>query len=105
VAVQSGRHAARQIARLATGQPTEPFSYFDKGMMAVIGRNAAVVQVRRLRLTGRLAWLAWGFLHVGYLPRTVNRASTALKYLWWHLTHENVHRVLIETEQDKTPVS
>jgi NADH:ubiquinone reductase (H+-translocating) len=105
VAIQSGRHAARQIALLTTGRPTEPFSYFDKGMMAIIGRNAAIVQMRRLRLTGRLAWLAWGLLHVGYLPGTVNRASTGLKYLWWHLTHENVHRVLIETEQDRTPVA
>lgn len=102
VAIQTGRHAARQIARLTRGQPTEPFSYFDKGMMAIIGRNAAIVQMRRLRLTGRLAWLAWGFLHLGYLPGTVNRASTGLKYLWWHLTHENVHRVLLETERDKT---
>lgn len=105
VAIQSGRHAARQIALLTTGRPTEPFSYFDKGMMAIIGRNAAIVQMRGLRLTGRLAWLAWGLLHVGYLPGTVNRASTGLKYLWWHLTHENVHRVLIETEQDRTPVA
>lgn len=99
VSIQTGRHAARQIARLATGQPTEPFSYFDKGMMAIIGRNAAIVEMRRLRLTGRLAWLAWGFLHLSYLPGTVNRASTGLKYLWWHLTHENVHRVLLETER------
>lgn len=105
VAIQTGRHAARQIARLTTGQPTERFSYFDKGMMAIIGRNAAVVQMRRLRLTGRLAWLAWGFLHLGYLPGTVNRVSTGLKYLWWHLTHENVHRVLLETEQDKAEVT
>jgi NADH dehydrogenase len=103
VAIQSGRHAAHQIGRLTSGQRTEPFRYFDKGMMAIIGRNAAVVQMRRLRLTGRIAWLAWGFLHLGYLPGTVNRASTGLKYLWWHLTHENVHRVLLETEQDKTP--
>ena len=98
VALQSGRHAGRQIRALAAGQPTEAFSYFDKGMMAIIGRNAAVVQAGRLRLTGRLAWITWGFLHLTYLPGAVNRMTTGLKYMWWHLSHEEANRVLIEPE-------
>jgi NADH dehydrogenase len=98
VAIQTGRHAGRQIRRLTAGQPTTPFSYFDKGMMAITGRNAAIVQVGHLRLTGRLAWFAWGFLHLTYLPGVVNRMTTGLKYLWWHLSHENTNRVLIEPE-------
>ena len=98
VAIQSGRHAGHQIERLATGQRLRSFTYFDKGMMAIIGRNAAVVQTGRLRLTGRLAWIVWGLLHVAYLPGAVNRMTTGLKYLWWHITHENANRLLIESE-------
>ena len=98
VALQTGRHAGRQIRRLTVGQPTIAFSYFDKGMMAITGHNAAIVQTGRFRLTGRLAWITWGFLHLIYLPGTVNRMTTGLKYLWWHLSHENTNRVLIEPE-------
>lgn len=43
--------------------------------MAITGRNAAIVQTGRLRLTGRLAWIAWGFLHLTYLPGTINRMT------------------------------
>ena len=78
VAVQGGRHAARQIERLIAGRPTRSFRYFDKGTMAMVGVYAAVVQSGRLRLTGRLAWVAWGLLHVAYLPGMANpTASTA----------------------------
>lgn len=98
VAIQTGRHAGRQIRRLTTGQPTTPFAYTDKGMMAIIGRNAAIVQTGHLRLTGRLAWVTWGFLHLTYLPGALNRMIAGMKYLWWHLSHENTNRVLIEPE-------
>ena len=67
-------------------------------MMAIIGSNAAIVQAGRLRLTGRLAWITWGFLHLTYLPGVMNRLTTGLKYLWWHLSHEEANRVLIEPE-------
>jgi NADH:ubiquinone reductase (H+-translocating) len=103
VAIQTGRHAGHQIRRLTAGQPTRPFSYFDKGMMAITGHNAAIVQTGRLRLTGRLAWIAWGLLHLSYLPGTVNRMTTGLKYLWWHLSHEEANRVLIEPEPATPP--
>lgn len=100
VAIQTGRHAGRQIRRLIAGRPTNRFSYFDKGTMAMVGRNAAVVQVGRLHLTGRVAWIAWGFLHLGYLPGTANRMTVGLKYLWWHFSHENANRVLLEEEPE-----
>jgi NADH:ubiquinone reductase (H+-translocating) len=98
VAIQSGRHAGRQLDRLIAGQPTTPFSYLDKGMMAIVGRNAAIIQVARLRVTGLLAWIAWGVLHLGYLPGAASRMTAGLKYLWWHVSHENANRVLIEPE-------
>lgn len=102
VAIQSGRHAGRQVRRMIAGRATTDFRYLDKGMMAIIGRNAAIVQAGPLRLTGRLAWVAWGFLHIGYLPGGANRMTTGLKYLWWHVSHESADRVLIEPESPST---
>jgi NADH:ubiquinone reductase (H+-translocating) len=96
VAIQGGRHAARQIQDLAAGRPTRPFRYWDKGSMAVIGCNAAVLQTGRFRLTGRAAWFAWGLLHIAYLRGMPNRLSVAQKWRWWHLTHEATTRVLVE---------
>ncbi len=58
VALQTGRHAGRQIRRLMTGQSSEPFRYRDKGSMAMVGRNAAVVQAGPVRMTGVPAWFA-----------------------------------------------
>lgn len=96
LAIQSARHAGQQILRLLAGEATRPFQYHDKGSMAVVGRNAAVVQTRHLRLTGRSAWAAWGALHLAYLRGGANRLSLAQKWRWWHVTHKNTTRVLIE---------
>jgi hypothetical protein len=68
--------------------------------MAIVGRNAAVVQAGPMRLS-RLAWVSWGLLHLTYLPATASRMTTGLKYLWWHLSHENANRVLIEPAAPK----
>jgi NADH:ubiquinone reductase (H+-translocating) len=86
-ALQEGRHAARQIARLAAGQPTEPFRYYDRGTMATIGRRSAVVELpHRVRFGGTLAWLAWLALHMVELLGNRNRFSTLLNLSWRYLT-------------------
>jgi NADH dehydrogenase len=64
-AIQEGRHVGRQIGLLLAGEATVPFSYKEKGIMATIGRKAAVAQLAHgIRLRGTLAWLAWLGLHV-----------------------------------------
>jgi NADH dehydrogenase len=87
-AIQTGRHAGKQIARLMAGRPTEPFRYHDKGIMATIGRRSAVVELAGgMRLRGTLAWLAWLALHLVYLLGGRNRLSALLnlsyRYLLW----------------------
>jgi NADH dehydrogenase len=87
-AIQTGRHAAGQVLRLVSGQPTVPFRYHDKGTMATIGRRAAVLQLPvGLRVTGTLAWLGWLGLHIFSLLGNRNRASALLnltaRYLSW----------------------
>ncbi len=83
VAIQSGAHAARQILRRQAGEPTRPFTYRDKGMMATIGRGAAVTEFPGgLVLRGFLGWLAWLGLHIVYLIGFRNRLIVLLNW-WW----------------------
>jgi NADH:quinone reductase (non-electrogenic) len=102
IALQGGRHVARQIRRLIAGDLTVPFRYHDKGMMAMVGRNAAVVQAGPIRVTGRPAWVAWGLLHLAYLPGLVNQLSAGQKFLLWHFTHDTNARILLEREPHPT---
>ncbi|HEX3491628.1 MAG TPA: NAD(P)/FAD-dependent oxidoreductase [Streptosporangiaceae bacterium] len=86
-AIQEGRHAARQIRRLMAGQPTEPFSYHDKGIMATIGSRSAVVELPiGIRLRGTLAWLAWLGLHLIALLGGRNRIVALVNLSWRYLT-------------------
>jgi NADH:ubiquinone reductase (H+-translocating) len=87
-ALQMGRFAAEQIARLEAGKPTTRFAYHDKGIMATIGRRSAVVQLpHRVRIRGTLAWFAWLGLHLVTLLGSRNRISALInlsyRYLSW----------------------
>jgi NADH dehydrogenase len=64
VAIQQGRHAARNILRTIAGEPRLPFRYRDYGNMATIGRAAAIADIGRIHLSGWIAWVVWLFLHV-----------------------------------------
>jgi NADH dehydrogenase len=76
-AIQMGKHAAKQIARLYRGLETETFSYFDKGTMATIGRGDAVLQMPfGLKMKGVPAWLGWIALHLVFLLGGRNRIQT-----------------------------
>jgi NADH:ubiquinone reductase (H+-translocating) len=78
-AIQMGKHAARQIARLYRGLETETFRYFDKGTMATIGRGDAVLETPvGVKLTGVIAWLGWIALHIFFLLGGRNRVQTLI---------------------------
>jgi NADH:ubiquinone reductase (H+-translocating) len=95
-AIQQGRHAARQIARLLAGEGTEAFVYRDKGMMATIGRRAAVVQLPHLvRLRGTLAWVAWLVLHLVELLGPRNRFSVMANLTWRYLRWPRGIKVIV----------
>ncbi|MPZ88887.1 MAG: NAD(P)/FAD-dependent oxidoreductase [Nitriliruptorales bacterium] len=96
VAMQGGRHVARSIRRRLEGRPTERFRYVDKGIMATIGRRAAVAQLSfGLCLTGSLAWLAWLFLHLVILIGFRNRLSVLLNWTWNYLTWDRAARLIL----------
>jgi NADH dehydrogenase len=97
VAMQSGRHVARQIRRVLEARPTQPFRYWNKGTMATIGRRAAVAELPgRIRLRGGLAWLAWLGLHLVFLVGKRNRASVLLNWAWNYLTWDRGPRLILD---------
>jgi len=99
VAKQQGVYAARVIAaRLAGKLPPGPFRYRDFGNLATIGRREAVVDFGWLRLTGRLAWLAWGAAHIYFLIGFRNRLAVAIDWLWSYITYQRGARLI--TGQD-----
>jgi NADH dehydrogenase len=95
VAMQSGRHAARQIVRAIEGRPGQPFRYRDKGTMATIGRRAAVAELPGgIDLKGTPAWLAWLGLHLIYLIGFRNRLSVLVNWGWNYLTWDRGPRLI-----------
>jgi NADH dehydrogenase len=102
VAMQSGEHVGRQIARRLHGEPGKPFKYWDKGFMATIGRGAAVVELpNKGTLHGPLAYFAWLGVHLALLSGTRNRIETLWNWGWSALTHDRAARIIIESKDDK----
>jgi NADH dehydrogenase len=99
VALQAGEHVGESIARIVEGKKVKPFTYFDKGMMATIGRKAAVVQLPRGRsLRGSTAWLAWGAVHLALLSSGEDRARAIVDWTWAGFTHERASRIVVDAD-------
>ena len=98
VALQQGRHVAKQIKRIATGQDLKPFRYIDKGSMATIGRHKAIVEVKNLRMTGVLAWYAWLWLHLFYLLGGRNKIGTMADWTYNYLTFDRGNRHIMDSQ-------
>jgi NADH dehydrogenase FAD-containing subunit len=87
VAIQQGRYAGRLICRRLEGKPAlKPFSYFDKGNMAVVGKGYAILETGGLHVSGFLAWLAWAGVHLQFLALSSLRVSVFVQWVWTYLT-------------------
>lgn len=103
VAMQGARHVARQLARTRRGEPTETFTYRDKGTMATIGRRRAVAQLPgRIRFKGTVGWLAWLWLHLVTLIGFRNKASVLVDWAWNFLTWDRGGRLLVSPDWYET---
>ncbi len=101
VALQSGEHAGETIGRRVAGKSTKPFAYRDKGMMAAIGRNAAVVQMLGGKtMKGHKAQFAWRTVHLALLPTNEDRAKAVVDWAGSQLTHQRAGRITVETGED-----
>ena len=97
VAIQQGKFIAKQIARLISNKPLTDFKYLDKGSMATIGRNKAVVQVKGLKISGPIAWLIWLWLHLFYLLGGRNKIGTMADWTWNYLTFDRGNRHIMDS--------
>jgi NADH dehydrogenase len=99
VAKQQGVYVARVIAARLAGKPAPaPFRYRDYSNLATIGRREAVADFGWLRLSGRLAWLAWGAAHIYFLIGFRNRMAVAIDWLWSYLTYQRGARLITGQE-------
>jgi NADH dehydrogenase len=99
VAMQQGEYVGDVIANRVAGRPTKgPFKYWDKGMMATIGRSMAVAQTGKWQLSGWLAWAAWLFVHIMYLAVFENRVLVLFQWFWNYITRNRSARLITWTD-------
>jgi NADH dehydrogenase len=96
-ALQQGHYVGKVIAaRVAEAAEPAPFHYHDKGSMAVVGKDFALLEAPGIRMRGRLAWLVWAFLHIGVLPQIQNRLRVGVQWLWSYYTGQRGSRLITE---------
>ncbi|PYI46155.1 MAG: FAD-dependent oxidoreductase [Verrucomicrobia bacterium] len=99
VAMQQGRHAARNVLAMIKGRKPQRFRYWDKGTMATIGRNKAVADLKFVHLSGLPAWLAWLFVHIVFLVGFRNRLLVLVQWAWAYLTFDKGARLITRNFQ------
>ena len=95
VAVQQGRHAARNIVRSCRGLPRRPFRYRDRGALATIGRGVAVADFGRWKLAGFGAWVLWALVHIFQLIGFRNRFVVMFEWAWAYVTRRRSARLIL----------
>ena len=96
-AIQQGRFVGQLIANRVKGRKDgRPFRYNDKGNMAVVGKNFAVLESGHLRTSGFLTWLVWAMLHVLALPQVQNRFRVQTQWFWSYVSGQRSSRLISE---------
>jgi NADH dehydrogenase len=97
VAIQQDRYVGRFISRELSGRKSpRPFRYFDKGNMAVVGKNFAIMESGRIRLAGLTAWFASAFIHQFFLPQLQNRLRVERQWMLSYFTGQRSSRLVTE---------
>jgi len=94
VAQQQAKAAAKNIRKLLKGEKPEPFRYKDPGLLATIGRNAAVARIWGLSFSGFVAWLIWVVLHIYRLIGFRNRLVVLINWAWDYFFYDNQVRLI-----------
>jgi NADH dehydrogenase len=102
VAIQQGRYVGGVIAKQLKGRVSpRPFRYFDKGNMAVVGKNFAVLERGGIRMSGFVTWLIWLFIHVMFLPQLQNRLRVQRQWFWSYWTGQRGSRLISEAPRGR----
>lgn len=102
VAMQQGRHAARNILAMMDGRKPQRFRYWNKGSMATIGRNKAVADLNFIHLSGLPAWLVWLFVHIIFLVGFRSRIAVLMEWAWAYFTFNKGARLITRNFQAET---
>lgn len=94
-AIQQGKHLAKNILAKHKNKPLKPFRYFDKGSMATIGRNKAVVDINKLSFGGFFAWVIWMFIHLMFLVGFRNKIITLFNWVYNYINFDKASRLII----------
>ncbi|MGI4728905.1 MAG: NAD(P)/FAD-dependent oxidoreductase [Janthinobacterium lividum] len=95
VAIQQGKHLAKNILHLIKNEPTVNFVYNDQGSMATIGRNKAVVDLGKIKFQGFFAWLTWMFIHLVLLMGFRNKIVVFINWLGSYMSYNGGTRLII----------
>ncbi|MGB2628720.1 MAG: NAD(P)/FAD-dependent oxidoreductase [Candidatus Acidiferrum sp.] len=105
VAIQSGRYVGKVILqRLKGGRDPQPFHYFNKGDMAVIGRAAAVADIFGFHVSGLIAWMVWLFIHLMYIVEFQSRVLVFIQWGFQYLTFSRGARLITGDGDGETPL-
>jgi NADH:ubiquinone reductase (H+-translocating) len=99
-AIQQGRLLAKNLKRLMLKKPIKPFRYFDKGSMATIGRNRAVVDMKGFKTQGLFAWFVWMFVHLLYIIGFRNKFFVLLSWFWSYFSYDKSNRLIISRNKE-----
>ena len=94
-AIQQGTLLAKNLINIIDGKPTEDFKYFDKGSMATVGRNRAVVDIGKIRFQGIFAWFTWMFVHLMTLVGFRNKIVVFVNWVWSYFSYDRGTRLII----------
>ncbi|MDC6386933.1 NAD(P)/FAD-dependent oxidoreductase [Flagellimonas taeanensis] len=94
-AIQQGRSLGENMVRLIDGKPMKPFVYKDKGSMATVGRNKAVVDLPRFKFQGVFAWFVWMFVHLYFLIGFRNRVVVFINWVYNYIRFDREARLII----------
>ncbi|AXT54239.1 NAD(P)/FAD-dependent oxidoreductase [Aquimarina sp. MMG015] len=100
-AIQQGNHLVKNLKRQLKGMPMIPFKYFDKGSMATIGRNKAVVDLGKFRFGGFFAWFVWMFIHLWFLVGFRNRFVTFFNWTYNYINYDKAARLIVRPFKNK----
>ena len=101
VAMQQGVYLANQLNKESKGKKPKPFVYNDKGTMATIGRNLAVVDLPNFKFSGTFAWFVWMLVHLMLLVGYRNRAVVFINWTWNYFSYENGNRIIVRPYRKK----
>ena len=95
-AIQQAKNLIYNLHRIVDGLPLRTFEYHNKGSMATIGRNHAVVELKKLRFGGFIAWIIWLFIHLMSIVGVKNRLFIFTDWMWSYFTYDPSLRIIIK---------